>query len=483
MKALLLGLFVGTAVAFDPLVTSYLLRDFSSLRDLPYLLSFTMAIAIGMAFTLRRFAGGLVTTVIHDYWRAFPLLFLVAYQFTGMAAGPLDPTDVVIGVFILLFMAGLLIHPDQRFVSTPFNVLHLAFILCLAISLISEFKVTGFLKSLKPFILFFLLVNFLPRNNLIPLFLRWLLVLAMLSAAFGLVQEVMWLSSGTFLSPVAEEEFSLMLETHYGVPIFRIPGMMTGYRPLALYLGIALMLSLSALLWWKEGPLLQRRWLIFGLWLIVPALMLTLSKDILLGVSAGVLLLLVMYRPKRFVPLAAVTGLAGAMIILVAVAVVPGNIDTAVNLTRTVPKAEVERIRLDRDSIEGFVHGPYFWTGRGVFAGARYTAHSRNWRAHNSFILVAAEVGVVGLTIFLLIYGFAIARVVALNIAVRDGPYLPIVRSLPAIMVVILIGAQFEASFLEMIIWAIFATAEAMWFVVRRQVIATNELSIKTSGT
>ena len=147
-----------------------------------------------------------------------------------------------------------------------------------------------------------------------------------------------------------------------------------------------------------------------------------------------------------------------------------------------VPKAEVERIRLDRDSIEGFMHGPYFWTGRGVFAGDRYTAHTRGWPAHNAFILVAAELGIAGLTLLLLIYGLAIARAMALNIMVTHGPYVTIVRSLPPILVVVLFGAQFEADYLEMLIWAIFATVEAMWLLVRGQAVTTTEPPVN-SGT
>lgn len=466
---------LGAVVVFDPLITTYLLRDFPWLHDLPYLLSVTIALTIGVAFVMRPFVAGIATTVIHDYWRSFPLLFLLAYQFTGLAAGPLDPTDVLIGVGMLLFMAGLFIRRDQRFVSTPFNMLHLVFIICLAVSLVSQFNPTGFVRSLKPFVLFFLLVNFLPRENLIPAFLRWLLVLAMLSAAFGLVQELVWLTTQKRLSLLSDANLDMMVEAHFGVPIFRLPAMMTGYRPFGLYLSIAMLLSVSALLWRKQGALLRSRWLILGLCLIVPALVLTLAKDMLLGASAGLLLLLLMYRPKRFVPLALGTGMAGALVLLVAIAIVPGHIDRAIDLTRTVPKSEVERIRLDRDSIEGFMHGPYLWTGRGVFSGHRYTAHPRRWPAHNTFILVAAEVGVAGLAVFLLIYGLAIARVVALNIAVRDGPYLPVVRSLLAIMVVILAGAQFEADYLEMFIWTTFATAEATWFLVRRQAVARNE--------
>lgn len=475
MKAVLLGLVVGALVVVDPFLTAYLLRDFSPLRDLPFLFSITAALTLGAVFAVRAFKPGLVATVIQDYYRYFPVLFLLAYQFTGVSAGPLDPTEIVIGVFMLLFLAGLFIRREQRFVSTPFNMLHLALGICIVVSLASEVKFFGFLKSFKPFVVFFLMVTFLPRENLTRDFLRWLLIFAMLSAAFCLVQELLWVTTQELLSVVKKEDLKRMFEDTPWGPLFRVPGLMVGYRPMALYLAVATMLSLSALLWRRETPpLLPRRWLLFGLVLIVPALVLTTAKDVLLGVSAALLLLLVLHRPTRLVPVALV-GLAGALALLIATAIVPGNVDTAVDLTRTVPKTEQERIRLDRDSIEGFMHGPYTWTGRGIGAGARYTAHTLGWPAHNAFILAAAELGVAGLVVYLMIYGLVFARAVALNIAVTSGPFLPIVRGLLAVLVVVLVGAQFEAGYLDIFVWTIFATVEAIWFQVRRQAQAAAE--------
>jgi hypothetical protein len=469
MTVLLLGAMIGLLVALDPLLSTYLLRDLPWLHDLPYALSIGAAALVGAVFAARQLVLGFATVTIRDYWRFFPLLFLVSYQLTAVAAGPLDPTDALVAVFMTLFLAGLFVDRDQRFVSTPFNMLHLAIVVCIAISLVAAFQPTGFLRSLKPFVLFFLLVNFLPRDNVIPQFLRWLLVLAMVSAAFALLQQIAWLGAATILSPLSEANVEMMMETVFGVTVFRVPALMTGYRPLALYLGIALVLAVSALLWRRELRLLPRRWLLFGIGLISLALVMTLAKDILLGTGLALVLLLTLYRPARFVPLASVAALTGVLALVVAIAVVPGNIDTAMDLTRTIPKEEVERIRLDRDSIEGFLHGPYMWTGRGVFAGGRYTAHTRRWPAHNAFILAAAEIGVAGVTILLLIYGLAIARLVALNVKVRSGPYLPIVRALSASVLIIVVGAQFEADFLEMFVWTIFATVEAMWILVRRQ--------------
>lgn len=469
MKVLFLGAAIGALVALDPLLSAYLLRDFPWLHDLPYALSMSVALTAGASFAMRAALRGFALGAIRDYWRYFPLLFLVCYQFTALEAGPVDPTDVLVSVFVVLFLVGLFVNRDERFVSTPFNMLHIAIVICIAISLVATFKPTGFMRSLKPFVLFFLLVNFLPRDEVIPRFLRWLVVLAMLSAAFALLQEAAWLGAATILSPLTQGNLEMMMETVFGLTTFRVPALMTGYRPLALYLGIALMLAVSALLWRNEARLLPRRWLLFAICLIVPALVLTLAKDILIGTALGLVLLLMLYRPTRFVPLVSGTALAGVLALAVAIAVVPGNIDTAMDLTRTVPKEEVERIRLDRDSIEGFLHGPYMWTGRGIFSGGRYTAHTRRWPAHNAFILAAAEIGVVGVTVLLLIYGLAIARLIALNVTVRRGPHLPIVRALTASMVIVFVGAQFEADFLEMFVWTVFATIEAMWLLVRRE--------------
>lgn len=477
MNTLLLGVLLGAVVVFDPLITTYFLRDFSWLHDLPYLLSITAALTVGVVFAVRAFMPALGATVIHDYWRYFPLLYLVAHQFSGVTEGPLDPTEVVTGVFILLFLTGLLIHRDQRFISTPFNTLHLALAICFAVSLVSQFKPIDFFKNFKYFVVFFLLVNFLPRQDMSRTFLKWLVIIAVPSAVFALVQEVVWLSTHIVLTPVPPKELEIQIEEHFGVRIYRVGAMMVSYHALALYLATAVFLSISALLWRKEATLLRPRWLIVGLCVISPALLLTFSNPIYIALSVGLPLLLVTRWPARGVPLALAGGLVGALALVAAIAIVPGNVDTAVDATRTVPKSEIERIRLDRDTMEGFLHGPYFWTGRGIGAGNRYTAHSRGWPAHNAFILVAAELGVFGLLVYLMIWGLFVARVVALNIMVTGGPYLFFVRALPAILFLFLAQLSFHGLYFDNLVWAIFAVVEALWFQVRSQSAGTAESS------
>jgi hypothetical protein len=476
VKPLLLGLLLGAVVVCDPLITTYLLRDFSWLHDLPYLLSITVALTVGVVFAARAFAPGLGATVLRDYWRYFPLLFLVAHQFSGVTVGTFDPTEVVLGVFILLFFAGLFTHRDQRFVSTPFNMLHLAISICIAVSLVSTFRPIALLKTFKYFVEFFLLVNFLPRReDLCQTFLKWLVILAVPSAAFALVQEAVWLSAHIALTPVPPKELEIQVEDHFGVRMYRVAALMVSYHNLALYLATALFLAISALLWRKEAALLPPRWLIVSVCVISPALFLTFSNPMYVALSAGLPLLVLARWPARGAFFAVVGGLVGALVLVGAIAIVPGKVDTAVDVARTVPKAEIERIRLDRDTIEGFLHGPYFWTGRGVGSGNRYTVHSRGWPAHNAFILAAAELGVFGLILYLMIWGLFIARVVALNIVVKGGPYLFFVRALPAILFLFLVALSFHGYYFDNLVWPIFALAEALWFKVRTQSRATAE--------
>ena len=476
MKALLLGTVFGALVALDPVLTTHLLSRFPWLHGLPYVLSVAIALIACAAFAALRFLLPLASTVIRDYWRYFPLLYLLCFQFNGIAAGQtLDPIQLVTAAFIPLFLAGLLIQRDQRIVATPFNTLHLAIAVCLAVSLAGEFKPTSFFKTFKYFVVFFLMVNSLARDDVIPTFVKWLVVLAVPSAALGLVQEFLWLAIGTAISPIPAKELEIMFETHFGVSMFRVPAMMVSYQDLAMYLATALVLSLSALLWRQEAALLPRRWLIVGLLLICPALFLTFAKPIYIGCGLGILLLLLLRWPARGLSTALAGGLIGALALVTVMAVVPGRFDTALDAVRDLPTSEVERIRLDRDTIEGFLHGPYFWTGRGINVGYRYTAHSRGWPAHDAFILVAAEIGIVGLAIYLLIWGLAVARVVALNIVATPGPRLFVVRALPAILLVMLFQALFQGHYFDSLIWPMFALIEALWFQVRRQAVAATE--------
>jgi hypothetical protein len=473
VRAALLGVFLGALVVCDPLITTYLLRDYNSLipfRDLPYLISITTAVIVGAWFVVRVWAPDLVTTMIRDYPRYFAFLYLLGYQLTSFKAGPVDPVLIVIAVFGFLFVAAMFIHgEDQRFVSTPLNMLNLALAICIVLTLAVEFKLFGFLKSLKPFVVFILLVNFLSRQDLTLTFLRWLIIFAMISATFGFVQEIAWLGFQQTLSIIPQASLKRMFETHWGIPVFRIPALMIAYRSLALYLATALILAIAALLWPTEKPLLPRRWLWTAVVVLLAGVGLTIAKDMLIGLAAAFFLLLILHRPRRIFP-AAVAGLGGVVGLLVVVAVMPGNIDTALQVADDIPKSEQERIRLDRDSIEGVIHGPYAWLGRGVGVGARYTAHPLRWPAHNAFILVTAELGVVGLIIYLLIFSWVWFRAITLNIRVRDGPYLPVVRGLLGVLLVQLVGAQFEATYLDSFVWAIFAMLEAIGFQLRNYV-------------
>ena len=468
IPAIVLGVTLGGVVVLDPFATAYLLRDYDELRYLPFFISLSFALCLGSWYALRAFKPGLLAIIIQDYYRVFPLVFLLAYQLNGIASGPVDPTELVIAVFMGLFLLGLFIRRDHSFIVSPFNMLHLALVICIFLSLASAFKPFSFLKSFKPIVVFFLLVNFLPRDHLILSFFRLQMILAMLSAVFCIIQEFAWLAYQELLTLIPADRLERMFEdTPYG-PLFRVPGLMASYRSMALYQATALMLALSELLWRSE-TLLPRRWLYMVVILSASTVGLTVAKDIFIGIGVALVLLLVLYRPNIFVPFFAAGALAGALGIATVTAILPGTVDTVVDITRTVPKVEQERIRLDRDSIEGFLHSPYTWTGRGIGAGARYTAHHRQWPAHNAFILVAAELGILGLVVLVLIYILAFARAVGLCMIVKSGPYLGVSRALVAMLIVVLAGAQFEADFLNIYIWTIFAATEAVWFLVRQQ--------------
>ena len=451
---------LGLLVVLDPFLTAQCLRDIPELRAVPYLISLTAAAGVGAICVIRALWPDILGRIVHEHFRYFPVIFFIAYQLNGIAAGPLDPTEIVIGIFLLVFLAALLIRPEQKYVGTPFNMLHVALGACILLSIVAQFRPLALLKSPKPFIVFLLLVNCLAREDILRRFLRTLVILAMISAVACLIQEAAWFMYQEVLSLVPKDRLSRMFEDTPLGPVFRVPGAMISYRTMALYQATALLLILNALLW--RDRLLPRGWLLLGLPLTACALGLTIAKDILIGTSLGAVLLIVLRRPARVMAMA-LLGLALAAAIALAVVVVPGNVDTALDLTRTIPKTEQERIRLDRDSIEGFLHGPYLWTGRGIGAGARYTAHVLGWPAHNAFILAAAELGIAGLTVYLLIWGLVLVRLVVLNVAIRDGPYLPLARGLLGVFVVLLAGSQFEAAYLDIFVWSLFAVVEATW--------------------
>jgi len=200
------------------------------------------------------------------------------------------------------------------------------------------------------------------------------------------------------------------------------------------------------------------------------ALLLTQAQDVLLGFFVALMFLLILRRP-RYIFHFAVVILLLAVVLFTLFAYLPGKGDTISYVVRDIPKTERERIQLDREGIQGFVHGNYKLSGRSY--GNRYTANVHDWPAHNGFILILDEAGIFGFIIYLGMYIWVLFRLICLNLVVKDPAYLPIVRGLLCGIIIYFIGVQFTASYVEPFLWILFALTESS-----ARILAKNQVSL-----
>ena len=199
--------------------------------------------------------------------------------------------------------------------------------------------------------------------------------------------------------------------------------------------------------------------------LMFGALLLTLAKDVLLGFFVALIFLLILRRPRYIFHFAVVILLLAAVLFTL-FAYLPGKGDTISYVVRDIPKAERERIQLDRDGIQGFVRGNYKLSGCGK--GGKYTDNALGWPAHNAFILILDEAGIFGFIIYLGMYIWVLFRLVCLNLVVKDTAYVPIVRGLLCGIIIYIIGAQFTAGYIEQFLWILFALTESTALILAK---------------
>ncbi len=456
----LLGGVAGGLAAYDHLLAGALGPDFTEFRLWPGTLTLALLLcAAVLAVALVRLPSA-TKALMREKERLAVVLLIFGIHCTAVALGVLDPSEVVVALFTLVLLVAVLGPDPHHFIATPVNVLNGLILLAMILSLPSDLNPLSLLKGLKAFFVFFLLVNFIYRRNLEQTFVDWLLITGLLFGLFAYVQAAAWIFAQLPLTLLDDAALrNSMEETPFG-PMLRVPGMTLSYRAFAMILAVSISLALTRLQYVPDLSTSRRRLTMASLAVMLPAVLLTVAKDVLLGLTFALPMLLVLRKPARLVGaamLVLVLSLAGTL----ALVILPENVDRIASLTREIPKAEQERIRLDREGLEWLLHGPYDVFGRGVGSGNRYTSHVRGWPAHNSIILAADEIGYLGVCAMLAIYAWIAWRVLVLNAIARAPPDIALARGFAASLLVIFVGIQFEASYVDTFMWSFFALVEA----------------------
>lgn len=490
------GLYIGGLLVYEAYAPSYFNRTiytllghrwFALIKSVPFEFSILMFSLIAGICLLVVYLPRWVALMLEYKESLFLISFLVGYQANGLNISGLDASDFLVGIFSLLLLLSIFGGKDYTFTASSVNLLNLLLLFFFIISTVntgSLFSLIALRQYLKSILLFFLMVNFLYSKEMVTKFIRWLIVITSCSSLIAITQEVVYLLTGQLLIGVIPADvLNRMFEpTSFGY-LLRVPALMNEYRPFAFVLGVTLLMAISLLLF--PNRLIQsskeRFFLFIACILMSTALILTFTHDVALGLSAALILLLVMRFAPYFLHFSAATLLI-VSILLFSLTYIPGQMDNLQNFLKDLPSSERERFQLDREGIEGFLQGGHILIGGGQGAGARYTDHFLRWPAHNAFILIADDAGIFGLLVYILIYLWIIYRIIILNLRIRDPTYLPVVRGLAGGVIIHVFTAQFQGAYTESFHWVIYALIESIALISESKMYQVTQTSPERSA-
>lgn len=442
----LVGPLLGLFIVLDPYLSSYVALSSVGL-DVPYGLSILTVICLVFASIFIVLTKKILT---FDIEKSFFLLYIIAFQTVALSPDPkLDCSDLVLLIFLVIFLISRTIKQNGLKI-TSLDILNLCFLFTLLLSVFHGgfVSIINITTPLLAMILSFLFVNFCCNKEMLRFVIKWQIIITLLSAIFGILQEAFFLVTRiAVVGFIPKEELRHMFEPSSIGDILRIPALTGSYVALAYFLGIGLVFCLCILLYWPlKGK--QKIWLSVIISIFFGAFLLTLSTYSLLAFICIIpIILLVRWTRYSF----HIVTLCMLFIIgLFVTGYYEDLLDTVLQET-TVGEFRI-RLQLDREGLLG-VMNRHPWIGAGVQKSAIYSSHYFGWGAHNNFIRAAADLGIIGLALYSLLIIYSLMRVIVINLKVQKLEDVAIARALLFSFCFMLLVLQFDSTYISLHLW------------------------------
>ncbi len=414
---ILIGLvFGGVAVLDFPVSRALLLRSAPLILlrpgwrldlawvEVPYLVSGLFVVFITLLFLGLRLWEVRIKCLL--------FLLILSTHIFALGSGHLESTSFIVPLF--LFVTALDLFMDERVNVSPVFFLMLALLAFAILSLVNGRlpSVVRLLKEMKYFSMFFLIVLNVRDLKHLRFALKAFIVLAVLSAIIGIVQEILFVSVGfELLGNIPEEQKGIFLyqPTDFGILLrvqafFGVPGVFAAMMAVAGSLVSYLVLS--------KGPgLFPRRFFLYpALLLLATSAALAFNRPADAALALGALLALYLSRPSYAIHFTAVIVLLPALVSAVFIAK-PFLFEQAVAYVQDeIATGDfMGRLTLNRRALIGAVTKHPF-AGVGMGLGAIYTQDWKHWPAHSVAIQAAADIGIPGAIVYLSIFVVAFIR-------------------------------------------------------------------------
>lgn len=421
-----------------PVTAARLLPDLPTAHRplrLALLLALLVTLAVLLAFlplswaALLSLAAAGTLLILRWPWTVWLLPAAALPVASSMQIGPVSMTEVLLGIAVLVWLLAGAVRRTLHTVHHPLLAPLLVYIGVLALSLWSAPDLGEAAKEMVKWVEFAIVLLLLPAM-LIQSGAKWLAA-SLLAAAAG--QALLGLYQ--FIYQIGPDWFVILGRFMRASGSFRQP------NPFAGYLGLTLPVAVSLSLWGIQTLATRRRSAAATAWtavyllatgLIAAGLLASWSRGAWLGALAGAVVVLLSFsrRTAVFVAVAALALLVAALLGTLNPAWIPDAVTARIQdlpayfglvnvLDQPVTDenfAVMERLAHWVAALRMFAIAPWLGVGPGNYETLYPLVHLPIWEeplghAHNIYLNVLAETGLIGAAGFLVLWGTAVAWV------------------------------------------------------------------------
>lgn len=443
---LLAGPLLGLFIVLDPYISSYV--ELSSVGlDVPYGFSILTVICFIFASIFIILIKMILTL---DIEKSFFLLYIIAFQTVALSPNSkLDCSDLVLLVYLLIFLISRSLKKNGLKV-TSLDILNLCFLFTLILSIFNGgfVSIINLPTPLLAMILSFLVVNFCCNKEMLRFVIKWQIIITILSAIFGILQEAFFVVTRIpVVGFIPREELRHMFEPTSIGDVLRIPALTGSYIALAYFLGIGLIFCLCILLYW---PLKGKQTMLLSviISILFVAFLLSLSTYSLLAFICIIPIILLVRWPRYSFHIVMLF-----MLLIIGLFVTGYYEDFSDSVLKEITFGEFRiRLQLNREGLLG-VMNRHPWIGAGMQKSARYSSHYYGWGAHNDFIRATADLGILGLAFYSLLIIYSLVKVIVINLKVQKIEDVVVARALLFSFCFILLVLQFDSTYISLHLW------------------------------
>jgi O-antigen ligase len=302
------------------------------------------------------------------------------------------------------------------------------------------------------------MVNLIRDRETAIFSLKTFLLLAACSALIGIFQEIIYFSSGVVLVWFIPEPNRIYLwQSTFLGELLRVPAFTGWYLNLDYLLSTALVIGINLMLYSVFKGKKVRFILITAFILMLFCLILTFSGSSMLVVILAVIVSI--FIRWRSLTLYFVT----IILIGLLLSYFSGFLSSFVEEPKKYIVTEDAAIRIDllRDGIAGFFNRHPI-TGNGIGRGFRYTSNVDSWAVHNNIVLVADELGLLGLFAYVALFFAAISRQIISILELKNEKDKAVLISLLISLIALMTILQFQSLYLNIFLFMYLGLVEAI---------------------